>query len=88
MEELKQEESLMSLSFEKALNDLENIVGALEEGRTDLDQAITLYEQGILLKKHCEKKLKEAKMRVDQITLNKDGTVDGTTINGQSDVCV
>ncbi len=68
-----QSKPIESLSFEQALQELEIIVRQLEEGRVDLDKAIVFYERGTALKTHCEEKLKQAKMRVDQISLNEVG---------------
>jgi exodeoxyribonuclease VII small subunit len=62
------------LSFEQALAELEKIVQDLERGQLDLEAAIQAYERGTLLKEHCERKLKEAKLRVDRITLGPDGS--------------
>jgi len=59
---------LETLSFEQAMTELEALVKRLEEGRLPLEEAITAFERGALLKKHCEQKLLAAKMRVDQIT--------------------
>ena len=63
------------LSFEEALKELEGIVQQLERGQVKLDDAIAAYERGTLLKRHCEEKLKEAKMKVDKIVLSADGAV-------------
>ena len=49
-----------ALSFEKALQALEEIVSRLEAGKVDLQESITIYERGEALRKHCEDKLKEA----------------------------
>ena len=62
-----------SLSFEKALSELEDIVRQLETGKSSLEDAIGAYERGAALKKHCETKLNEAKSRVEKITLNSTG---------------
>ena len=62
------------LSFEQALAELEKIVQDLERGQLDLEAAIQAYERGTALKEHCERKLKEAKLRVDRITLGPDGS--------------
>ncbi|MEE8444058.1 MAG: exodeoxyribonuclease VII small subunit [Alphaproteobacteria bacterium] len=61
------------LSFEAALAELEEIVRQLEQGKSSLDDAIGAYERGAKLKQHCEKKLNEAKMRVEKITLSPGG---------------
>jgi len=66
---------IADLSFEEALKELEGIVQQLERGQVKLDDAIASYERGTLLKRHCEDKLKEAKMKVDRIVLSADGTV-------------
>lgn len=63
------------LSFEKALEQLEEIVQKLERGQLDLEAAIEAYERGTRLKEHCERKLQEAKLRVDRITFAPDGAV-------------
>ena len=51
------------------------IVQQLERGQVKLDEAITAYERGALLKQHCEQKLAEAKMKVEKIVFSADGTV-------------
>jgi exodeoxyribonuclease VII small subunit len=66
---------ISALSFEDALKELEGIVKQLEQGQVRLDEAITAYERGALLKRHCEQKLAEAKMKVDKIVFAADGTV-------------
>ena len=58
---------IAGLSFEDALKELEGIVQQLERGQVKLDEAITAYERGALLKRHCEQKLAEAKMKVEKI---------------------
>ena len=55
------------LSFEDALAELEIIVNKLESGDVSLDEAIKAYERGSILKEQCEKKLNEAKLKVEKI---------------------
>ena len=66
---------IAGLSFEDALKELEAIVQQLERGQVKLDEAITAYERGALLKRHCEQKLAEAKMKVEKIVFSADGSV-------------
>ncbi len=66
---------IAGLSFEDALKELEGIVQQLERGQVKLDEAISAYERGALLKKHCEQKLAEAKMKVEKIVFSADGSV-------------
>ena len=60
-------EEIAKLSFEVALEQLEEIVQKLEAGQGKLDDAIESYERGAALKRHCEAKLKEAQQKVDRI---------------------
>ena len=66
---------IQKMCFEKAMEELEGIVSELENGSIELEQSIEKYQRGIQLKKHCDEKLKEANMRVDQIEIDKDGNV-------------
>ena len=56
-----------NLSFEEALKELEEIVNSLDRGDVSLEAAIEAYERGSILKNQCEKRLKEAKMKVEKI---------------------
>ncbi len=62
------------MSFEQALAELEKIVQDLERGQLDLEAAILAYERGTALKEHCQRKLQEAQLRVEKITLGPDGS--------------
>lgn len=66
---------IAKLGFEEALAELEKLVRQLEDGKARLDDAITAYERGALLKRHCEAKLREAQMRVEQIAAGANGSL-------------
>ncbi|HEY0202902.1 MAG TPA: exodeoxyribonuclease VII small subunit [Acetobacteraceae bacterium] len=68
-------DDITGLSFEDALAQLEVIVRDLEKGQLKLEQAITAYERGALLRKHCEDKLREADDRVRVIVERADNTL-------------
>jgi exodeoxyribonuclease VII small subunit len=65
------------LPFEKALEQLEEIVRRLERGDVPLDESVAIYERGEALKKHCEALLKRAEARIQRITLGSDGRPEG-----------
>ena len=71
-------DDITSLSFEKALAMLEEIVARLEAGKVDLEESIKIYERGEALRKHCEGKLAEAEARIEKITLDPQGKPTGT----------
>jgi len=66
---------IQAMSFEDALAALETIVRGLESGQQKLEDAITCYERGAALKKHCEAKLAEAEARVQAIVARADGSL-------------
>ena len=66
-------EKINELSFEQALEKLENIVSQLESGQIKLEDAVKVYEEGNQLKKICEEKLKNAQMKVEKLLLDKQG---------------
>lgn len=68
-------DDIAEMSFEAALAELEEIVRALEDGKGELDEAITAYERGASLKRHCESKLQEAQAKVEKIVLGPGGDV-------------
>ncbi len=70
MAENKQAEEI---SFEAALNEIENIVRKLETGNSDLDKSIEMYEKGCQLIKFAENKLNAAKLKVEKIVKNQSG---------------
>ena len=75
MAEEKIPADIQKMSFEAALAELEEIVGDLEQGSNKLDEAIDAYSRGTALKKHCEAKLRDAKERIEKISVGADGEV-------------
>ena len=69
---------LAGISFEDALRELETIVASLERGDVSLDDAITAFERGTALKAHCQGRLEEARMKVEQIRVPAEGAAPDT----------
>ncbi len=67
-----------SLSFEKALAELESIVQKLERGDVALEESVAIYERGEALKRRCDELLRQAEARVEKITLDASGKPTGT----------
>ena len=68
-------DSLEKMTFEEAMKELERLVDALDKGDVSLDEAIAAYDRGSQLKDHCQKKLNEAKMKVETIQSSGDSNV-------------
>ena len=58
---------LDKLTFEEAMKELEKLVDSLDKGDVSLDEAIAAYDRGSQLKDYCQKKLHDAKMKVETI---------------------
>jgi exodeoxyribonuclease VII small subunit len=74
----KQYPDIADMPFEKALKELETIVGRLERGDVELEESIAIYERGEALKEHCDRLLKQAEAKVERLTFAADGTPKGT----------
>jgi exodeoxyribonuclease VII small subunit len=51
--------------FEKALLELEGLVGRLERGDLPLEEALKTFERGVELTRHCQAALKTAQQKVE-----------------------
>ena len=61
-----------SFNFEQALENLEELVTAMEEGELSLEESLQAFEKGIKLTRECQSALKKAEQKV-QILINEDG---------------
>lgn len=59
------------LSFEEAMEQLENIAGELEKGNLNLDESVAKFEEGMKLSKQCNELLENAERKIT--SLLKDG---------------
>ena len=64
----------MKKSFEEQINELENIIKELEEGKLNLDESVSKFEAGMKISKECNKMLEDAEKKIT-ILLNQDGDV-------------
>jgi exodeoxyribonuclease VII small subunit len=53
-----------SLTFEKALEELEALVARMEDGKLPLEESLAAYQRGAELVKLCESKLADAQARI------------------------
>ena len=54
-------------TFEASLQELEVLVGKMEDGELELDDALQSFERGIELLRTCQDTLKDAELRVKQL---------------------
>lgn len=63
---------IAKMSFEEALSRLDKIVEILSSQKNNLEDMIHLYEEAKILKDHCDKRLGEAKMKIENINKNQE----------------
>ena len=51
-------------SFERALEELEQLVQKMEKGEQSLDESLVAYERGVALYRVCQDALEQAEQRV------------------------
>lgn len=61
------------LTFEQAMNRLEEIVAQLETGDHPLDRSLSLYEEGAKLMKQCSAMLDKAEQKVMKLKTDGNG---------------
>ncbi|MFN8620554.1 MAG: exodeoxyribonuclease VII small subunit [Chloroflexota bacterium] len=55
------------MPFDRALAELQAVVGRLEAGGLPLEESIALYERGVALHEHCAGLLASAELRVQRL---------------------
>lgn len=63
------------MSFDEALKELESIVKIIDSNGETLESAIKAFERGRALQKHCEEKLKQARLKIEKITQDDAGVI-------------
>ena len=64
------------LNFEETMQELENIVKELEEGKLNLDDSIKKFEEGIKLSNNASKYLEEAEKKITVLIKDKEGNLE------------
>ena len=63
-------------SFEEALKQLEGVVSNLEKGELSLEEALKVFQKGIVLTEYCNNKLDEAEKKITILLEKKDGSIE------------
>jgi len=66
---------MAEMKFEQALKKLEDIVAELESGDLPLEESLGKYEEGIKHVRLCQKKLEQAKKKIEILLKAKNGKV-------------
>ena len=63
------------MSFENAMQELEEITGKLEKGKLSLDESVASFEEGMKLAKKCNNILEDAEKKI-KILVQKDENIE------------
>jgi exodeoxyribonuclease VII small subunit len=66
---------IAALPFDRALAELQAVVGRLEAGGLPLEESIGLYERGVALHEHCAALLAGAELRVQRLVEGAGGSL-------------
>lgn len=78
---MNNDQLLNEMTFEEAMKELEKLVDSLDKGDVSLDEAISAYDRGSKLKDYCQKKLEEAKMKVETIQSSEGANITPNKLN-------
>jgi exodeoxyribonuclease VII small subunit len=70
--------------FEDELKDLEHIVSQIDSGELSLEDAIGAFERGVTLVKSLNQKLDEVERKVELLTRNAEGQLEGAVLAAES----
>jgi len=70
-------------TLESDLSRLEKIVEALEAGSVPLDDAVSLYEEGIALSLACADRLRATELRIKKLTKDLEGQFRETDLDSE-----
>lgn len=76
---------MAKLTFEKALEQLEQIVREMESGELTLEMALKKFEEGIKLSQFCSQKLEDTEKKITMLTSQANGSLKETPIIQEED---
>jgi exodeoxyribonuclease VII small subunit len=72
------------LSFEEAMEQLEQLVGKLENGDVPLEKAIDLFQEGMKLSHLCSQKLEQVERKIE-ILVEENGSLNKKPFSNGND---
>jgi exodeoxyribonuclease VII small subunit len=81
--ELIADPAITALSFEEAMAQLEQVVGALEAGQLPLAQALAAYQRGAALMRHAQSILAHVQTEIDVIEAGQSKAMDRSALIAQ-----
>ena len=69
-------DDISAMSYEAALAELDQIIARLERGDVELEAAISAYERGAALTRHCAQLLDRTEQKISQLVVGPAGEVE------------
>ena len=79
-------ENIKNADLESAMARLESVVEKISAEGVSLEEALTLYEEGIALVKQCNATLENAQRKINALKLGKDGELLEVTFDTPNEV--
>jgi len=67
--------------FEEEIKDLETLVNQIDSGELTLEESISAFERGVALIKSLNRKLDEVERKVELLTRNAEGRLQGSSLD-------
>ena len=65
----------VELTFEEAMQRIEQIVRLIESNTMSLNETLASFEEGVKLTRFCQNYLESAEKRIEQVILTADGSI-------------
>ena len=69
---MSMDDEKLDISFEKAVQKLEEIIVSLEKGDLSLEDSFSLFQEGMALSKYCASCLEDIDKKIRVLTMSKD----------------
>ncbi len=69
------------MKFEEQMEQLRALTQQLEQGNLSLEEAVSLYTQGVKLAADCQKTLENAKLKVEMMTVTDEEAKENDSTN-------
>jgi exodeoxyribonuclease VII small subunit len=77
---------MAKMAFEKALEQLEQIVQEMESGELTLENALKKFEEGIKLSRYCSQKLEDTEKKITLLMEQSNGSIEETHFDAGDDL--
>lgn len=77
---------MAKMAFEKALEQLEQIVQEMESGELTLENALKKFEEGIKLSRYCSQKLEDTEKKITLLMEQANGSIEETHFDTGDDI--